>query len=100
MATRTRPPRSVRDPDPDRAIEDWLYFGREIGAVRPADSAELVDMRGRVVREAGGVDGVHIYSNVVTVDLAVGATADGMEQIIRDLFTYYRPGVEVVEPTA
>jgi sugar phosphate isomerase/epimerase len=25
-------PRSVRDPDPDRAIEDWLYFGREIGA--------------------------------------------------------------------
>ncbi|HEX2874962.1 MAG TPA: TIM barrel protein [Polyangiaceae bacterium] len=25
-------PRSVRDPDPDRAIEDWLYFGREVGA--------------------------------------------------------------------
>jgi sugar phosphate isomerase/epimerase len=25
-------PRHVRDPDPDRAIEDWLYFGREVGA--------------------------------------------------------------------
>jgi sugar phosphate isomerase/epimerase len=25
-------PRNVRDPDPDRAIEDWLYFGREVGA--------------------------------------------------------------------
>jgi sugar phosphate isomerase/epimerase len=25
-------PRSVRDGDPDRAIEDWLYFGREVGA--------------------------------------------------------------------
>jgi sugar phosphate isomerase/epimerase len=25
-------PRSVRDPDPDRAIEDWLSFGREVGA--------------------------------------------------------------------
>lgn len=25
-------PRSVRDPDPDRAIEDWLYFGRDLGA--------------------------------------------------------------------
>jgi sugar phosphate isomerase/epimerase len=25
-------PRSVRDPDPDRAIEDWLYFARELGA--------------------------------------------------------------------
>src|SRR5260221_12367512 len=25
-------PREVRDPDPDRAIEDWVGFGREIGA--------------------------------------------------------------------
>lgn len=25
-------PRSVRDPDPDRAIEDWLQFARELGA--------------------------------------------------------------------
>jgi sugar phosphate isomerase/epimerase len=25
-------PRDVRDKDPDRAIEEWLYFGRECGA--------------------------------------------------------------------
>src|SRR6185295_9189932 len=25
-------PREVRDPDPDRAIEDWLEFARELGA--------------------------------------------------------------------
>jgi sugar phosphate isomerase/epimerase len=25
-------PRAVRDPDPDRAIEDWLVFAREVGA--------------------------------------------------------------------
>src|SRR5919204_3660790 len=25
-------PRSVRDPDPDRAIEDWLAFARELDA--------------------------------------------------------------------
>src|SRR3954471_1990391 len=25
-------PREVRDPDPDRAIEDWVGFAREIGA--------------------------------------------------------------------
>jgi hypothetical protein len=24
-------PREVRDPDPDRAIEDWVAFAREIG---------------------------------------------------------------------
>ena len=41
-----------------------------------------------------------MYSNMVTVDLASGVKADPLEQIIRDLFTYYREGVEVVEPTA
>jgi hypothetical protein len=25
-------PRSVRDPDPDRAVEDWLDFARDVGA--------------------------------------------------------------------
>src|SRR5215203_4722498 len=25
-------PREVRDADPDRAVEDWLAFGREVGA--------------------------------------------------------------------
>ena len=65
-------------------------------AVRPRPVDELA----RRLFEAGGVEGVHIYSNMVTVDLAQGATGDGMEQIIRDLFTYYREGVEVVEPTA
>src|SRR5215472_4709796 len=25
-------PRAVRDPDPDRAIEEWVEFGRELGA--------------------------------------------------------------------
>ena len=25
-------PREVRDPDPDRAIEEWLDFAKEIGA--------------------------------------------------------------------
>jgi sugar phosphate isomerase/epimerase len=25
-------PRSVRDPDPDKAVEDWLQFARELGA--------------------------------------------------------------------
>ncbi len=59
-----------------------------------------VDELARRLFEAGGVEGVHIYSNMVTVDLASGASAGDMEQIIRDLFTYYRPGVEVVEPTA
>ncbi|HEX3621030.1 MAG TPA: hypothetical protein VHT97_01810 [Acidimicrobiales bacterium] len=59
-----------------------------------------VDELARRLFAAGEVEGVHVYSNMVTVDLALGATGDGLEDIIRDLFTYYREGVEVVEPTA
>ena len=68
----------------------------------PADivRARPVDELARRLFEVGGIEGVHIYSNMVTVDLAHGASADGMEDIIRDLFTYYREGVEVVEPTS
>jgi len=62
--------------------------------------ARPVDELAKRLFEAGGVDGVHIYSNMVTVNLAPGASADGMEEIIHGLFTYYREGVEVVEPTA
>src|SRR5215470_13467958 len=34
-------PRPVRDPDPDRAIEDWLAFARELGADHIQLSAAL-----------------------------------------------------------
>jgi hypothetical protein len=34
-------PREVRDADPDRAIEDWLVFGRELGASHIQLSAAL-----------------------------------------------------------
>ena len=34
-------PREVRDPDPDRAVEDWLEFARELGADEIQLSAAL-----------------------------------------------------------
>ncbi len=43
----------------------------------------------------GGVDTVSINASVVTVDLSKGGSADGLKQIVEDLYTYYRPGVEV-----
>ena len=42
----------------------------------------------------GGVDGVHIYSNVVTIDLAKGADVTGFQEVIEGLFTHYTPGVQ------
>ncbi len=63
-----------------------------------ATGTRPVDALARRLFEAGGVEGVHIYSNVVTVDLPDGAQGEGLADIIRDLFTYYREGVEVAEP--
>jgi hypothetical protein len=43
----------------------------------------------------GGIDTISINSSVVTVDLSKGGHSDGLKEIIEDLYTYYRPGVEV-----
>ena len=42
--------------------------------------------------DAGGVAGVHINGNVITVDLEKGRTSDGMLAIIEDLYRFYREG--------
>ena len=66
----------------------------------PADAVgnRPCDVLARRLFEEEGVEAVHIYSNVVTVELAAGASSDELRQVIIDLFTYYRPGVEVAEP--
>ncbi len=45
-------PRDLRDKDPDRAIEDWLRFGREIGADNIQVSAALHPTESDVPPEA------------------------------------------------
>jgi hypothetical protein len=49
-----------------------------------------VDELARRLFDHGCVDAVHVYSNVVTVDLSKGGTTAGMADTIRDLFLYYR----------
>ena len=34
-------PRAVRDPDPDRAIEEWVEFAKELAAVNPGGGYEI-----------------------------------------------------------
>ena len=68
--------------------------GQEITGSRPVD--ELA----RRLISAGGIEKVHVYSNMVTVDLAPGANARALPEVITGLFTYYREGVEVADPMA
>lgn len=55
------------------------------------------DVLARTLFASGGVDGVHINSNVITVDLGKGSDASVLKRAIEDMFIYYGPGVEVPE---
>lgn len=44
--------------------------------------------------ESGQVASVHVFSNIVTVQLALGATQVGLTDIVRDLYQYWKPGME------
>jgi hypothetical protein len=56
---------------------------QEILGDRPPD--ELA----RRLFDRGGIEAVHIYSNVVTVDLAPGASSGGLGDIVHSLFVHY-----------
>lgn len=66
------------------------HFASAADATGPRPAAELA----RRLFDSGHVGGVHIYSNQITVDLAKGYDADGLDQIVRDLYQYWKPGVE------
>ena len=69
------------------------YYRRDDAVgIRPPD--ELA----RRLFDTGKVAGIHIYSNVITVDLAKGATSEGLLDIVENLFIYYRPGVTPATP--
>ena len=42
----------------------------------------------------GQVDAVHVYANIITVDLEKGYDSTGLADIVRDLYQYWKPGVE------
>lgn len=71
-------------------------------ATGPQPAAELA----RRLFATGEVAGVHIYANIVTVDLAHGGSAAGLGDVVRTLYRYWQPGMEpptfddVVEETA
>jgi len=68
------------DPERYRSLED-------VKGDRPPD------VLARRLFERGGIDAVHVYSNVVTVDLSKGATTEGMADLVRDLYIHYTEGV-------
>ena len=54
-------------------------------------SAELA----RRLFATGKIDAVHLYQNVVTVDVKKGFTPDGLADVVENLYIYWVPGREV-----
>ncbi len=48
----------------------------------------------RQLLTTGKVDSVHVYGNVVTVELTRGYTSAGLADVVRDLYQYWKPGME------
>ena len=47
--------------------------------------------------ESGHVTWVHVYGNCITASLEAGASQSGLNDIVRDLYQYWKPGM--VPPT-
>ena len=63
--------------------------GDEIAGERPPD--ELA----RRLFDHGGVDGIHVNSNVITIHTSGGSIDErALQALIEELFIYYGPGVE------
>ena len=58
-----------------------------------ADGVRPVDELARRLFAHGGVEAVHVYANVITVDLAKGSASAGLRDVIHELFVHYVPGV-------
>ena len=48
----------------------------------------------RLLFATGKVSGVHIYGNMVTVDVTKGFDSSGLGDIVREMYQYWKPGVE------
>ena len=42
----------------------------------------------------GQVARVHVYANIITVDLEKGYDSVGLSELVRDLYMYWKPGVQ------
>ena len=66
------------------------HFASTAPVLGDRPTAELA----RRLFDTGKVGGVHVFSNVVTVDLKKGYDTSGLSEVIRDLYQYWRPGME------
>src|SRR6478735_7966730 len=65
-------------------------FRTAADAVGPRPAASLA----RQLLATGHVEKIHMFGNIVTVDLLRGFTVDGLSDVMRDMYQYWKPGME------
>jgi hypothetical protein len=70
--------------------ERFLIGDTSAHSVADTPSAELA----RRLFATGRVAGVHVYQNMITVDLEKGFDSTGLVEVVRDLYQYWKPGME------
>ena len=60
-------------------------------AIGPRPAAVLA----RQLLSTGKVDSVYIYGNIVSVDISKGFSVDGLGDVVRNMYQYWKPGVEM-----
>lgn len=65
------------------------HFESMVEATGDRPAAQLA----RRLFETGQVAAVHVYSNIVTVDLAKGGSTAGLTDVVRNLYRYWHPGM-------
>ena len=65
-------------------------FRSPADAVGPRPAAALA----RNLLSSGQVDAVHMFGNMITVDLRKGHDGSGLDVVVRDLYQYWKPGME------
>jgi hypothetical protein len=66
-------------------------FSSMADAVGPRPAAALA----RQLLATGKVDSVYMYSNIISVDIAKGFNAEGLGDVVRNMYQYWKPGVEM-----
>lgn len=95
-------PISVSRKPTDRAGTVRFEINRSLTGMGHERYASLDDVLGdrppdvlaRRLFESGAAASIHIYSNIIDVDLAPGASDAAIEQVIRELYIHYKEGVQ------
>jgi hypothetical protein len=49
----------------------------------------------RQLLSTGQVDSVYVYGNIISVDISKGFNSDGLSDVVRNMYQYWKPGMEM-----